>query len=66
MTNLTHDEIIQYGLNHEDETVRELAQRFQCYREAVLRTVNNMKPSAVGPFHNQLDYGIREPNVNHL
>lgn len=37
MTNLTHDEIIQYGLNHEDETIRELAQRFQDYRNVVLR-----------------------------
>lgn len=37
MTNLTHDEIIAYGLSHEDETVRELAQRFKDYRDVVLR-----------------------------
>lgn len=36
---MSNDEIIAYGLNHEDEKVRDLARRFQDYRETVLRRV---------------------------
>ncbi len=48
MTNLTHDEIIAYGLNHEDESVRELARRFQDYRDVARRLA--MKQTINGKF----------------
>lgn len=35
MTNLTHDEIIAYALRHDDEVIRDLATRFQAYRDTV-------------------------------
>lgn len=44
---MSNEELIRYGLNHKDETVKELAERFEHYRKVVSRFVGSETPITI-------------------
>lgn len=64
---MNNDEMIQYGLNHGDERVRELAEQFDQYRKVVSRYIGSKEPikltlnSMYGKFGSMETSGERQP-----